>query len=588
MKKSILILVTLLITLLASLSAVCQTQSRQRNTIYVLDCTGSMGGFNGSPNIWSSTKSFLKSELEREAKENPNARITILPFQDKVLPPIVVNLNSIKWTNLENVLDEYLKKITTTNICDSWLEAEKYIDQSCENYIVLMTDGHDNIGGTSNEPNRTALLEKILRNFCGKYENTKGFYVELTSAATLPNGIQNAIDICDDLYKIDATNGIPSFGCTSDDIIFINSRDLPTDIVLGFSNSGTFNTSLNVNDNPYLNFSITDNQIKQGKFSIHVESKFGDNIEALNKAVGAPSEEFKLHIQSNDVIITNPDVYVVLNTTPLRSIDLTISHPQIERVEPFLWIKNNLADTLRWDLIPKVSDEAIKDNSTVAFKLSSNKDLTDHLITFNDEPLAKDSIIVIKPNQSSIIELVIPNNAKDGEYRFSLNEISSKNLDRLNGRFPSNSQIILDGQLKTSLSILEIIAIYLCGLIVLFLLAWFLFFRNQVYPKFKKGIITIQSPYFATIRVKGYRKIVFTSKSQTQRLFDKIWRGRILYHINPSWPSDVEITPSGKNMRFRSLINTLICSPQPLLIRGETYEIIDPENKSTKIVININ
>lgn len=585
--KNLKIYVTLILLLL-SFSAVCQIQNRQRNTIYVLDCTGSMSGFNGSPNIWNPTKKFLKFELEKEAKSNPSARVTILPFQDKVLHPIVVNLDSIAWSNIEKVLDSYLKKQTATNICDSWLEAEKYIDQSCENYIVLMTDGHDNVGGISNEPNRIALLEKILRNFCGKYENTKGFYVELTSAATLPGGIQHAIDFCDDLYKIPATEGIPHFGCLSKNTIVVNSRDLPTDIVLGFSNAGTFNTSLIVDNNSYLKFSISDNQIKQGMVTIHVESKFGDDIDALNKAVDALSENFLLHLQSDDVIIPNPNLNVVLNTTPLRSLSLSILNSEIERVKPFWGIKGNLSDTLCWDLNPEFTDEAVKDNSTIMFKVHVNNVLTDNIITFNGDALSKDSIIVIKPNFPSIIELIIPNNAKDGEFGLSLNEISSKNLDRLNGKTPSNSQIVLNGKLKTSISILEIIVWCLFGLIVLFLLAWFLLIRNQKYPKFNKGIITIQNPYFATIRVKSYRKIVLTSKSQTQGFFDRLWKGKILYHVNPIWTKDIEITPSGKNMRFRSLSNSLICSPQPLLMRGASYEITDTENPSFKIVINVN
>lgn len=578
----------ILISLLVSLFIMCQAQGRQRNTIYVLDCTGSMGGYNGSPNIWQPTKDFLKSELEKEAKENPKAKVTILPFQNKVLQPIVINLNNIQWSNLEKTLDNYLMQVTATNICDSWLEAEKYINQSSDNYIVLMTDGHDNIGGTNNEANRIALLEKILKNFCGKYENTKGFYVELTSAATLPDGIQNAIDICEDLYKIDATMGIPSFGCISEDIVVINSRDLPTDIVLGFSNSGTFKTSLETNNNPYLNFSIADGEIKQGKVKIHVESKFGDNIDALNKAVGKSSENFLLQFKSEDVIITNPNLNVVLNTTPIRSIDLSPSNSEIKRIKPFLWIKSHQSDTLRWDLNPKYNEEAIKDKSSVKFKIRSDKNLTDHIITFNGETLGTDSLIMINPNQPAIIELIIPDIAKDGDYNLSLHEVNSDNLDRLNGNTPSNYQIELDGKLKTSLSIFEIIFWCLCGLIVLWLALWFLFLKKQKYPKFKKGIITIESPYFATIRVKGKRKIILTAKSQKQGLFDKIWRGEILYHINPQWTTDVEITPSGKNMRFRNMSNSLICSPQPLLMRGSSYEITDSENPSFKIIINVN
>ena len=577
-----------LISILFFVSAVCQIPGRQRNTIYVLDCTGSMNGYNGAPDIWRPTKNFLKAELEKEAKENPKSRVVILPFQQTVLHPIVVNLNNIEWTNIENVLDGYLKNLTATNVCDSWLEAEKYIDQACDNYIVLMTDGHDNIGGSANEPNRVDYLEKILKDFCGKYENTKGFYVELTSAAALPNGIQNAIDICADLYKINAIEGIPTFGCASDDVVSINSRDLPTEIVLGFSNSGTFNTSLTVKDNPYLNFHIKDNQISQGRVIIQVESKFGDDIEALNKAVDAPYADFTLNFHSDDVIITNPQLDVILNTTPLRSIDLTTNESHIERVKPFLWVKGNPADTLRWNLNPEFSEEAIKENSSVIFKLHSDKDLTNEHITFNGEALATDSMVIIRPGRPAIIEVIVGNTNQDTDFNLTLNEISSRNLDRLNGEKFENQLIPLTGNIDIRTSVTEIIVWIAIGLILFYIVAWFTFIRNQKYPKFKKGIIIVQSPYFATIRVKGYRKIVMSDRARTQGFFDKLWRGKILYHKNPVWPSDVEITPSGRNMRFSCQSNKLICTPQPLLMRGSSYEITDTADPSFKIIINVN
>ncbi|MDE6022044.1 MAG: VWA domain-containing protein, partial [Muribaculaceae bacterium] len=177
------IMILVIIIVFQAFVGFSQSSPRQRNTIYVLDCTGSMCGYNGAPNIWQPTKQFLKSELKKEAKENPNARVVILPFQDKVHHPIHVDLKNIAWQRLENVLDSYVQKLTGTNICDSWLEAEKYIDQSCDNYIVLMTDGQDNAGG---KPNGNERLAQILKAFCGKYKNTKGFYVELTQAASLP------------------------------------------------------------------------------------------------------------------------------------------------------------------------------------------------------------------------------------------------------------------------------------------------------------------------------------------------------------------------------------------------------------------
>lgn len=582
-----------LFTLLIAFSSICQVKPRQRNIIYVLDCTGSMNGYNGAPDIWNSTKDFLHNELNKEAKENPNSKVTILPFQEKVLNPVSVDLNNIVWPKINAVLDGYVKQLTATNICDSWLKAEKYIDRACDNYIVLMTDGKDNIGGDKNIPQRSALLEKTLKDFCGKYQNTKGFYVQLTAAASLPEGIQNAIDICEDLYNIDATTGIPSFGCTSDNVINVNTRDLPADITLGFSNSGTFPVSLKGNENPYLTFSIKDNKIAQGKVVLHIESKMGDKIDSLNKAIGVSSIQIPMSIESDDVIITNPDITVVVHTTPLRTLNIPLNaegnlSAQVERVKPFLWIKGNPSDTLRWDLNPKF-DEAAKDaNSTAMFVVSSDHPLDGCSLLFNGSQVSADSTIVLYADQKALIELVVPQQHKDFDVNLSLREINVNNLDRINNNRPENVKIPIIGSVDTSLSIVEIIIWSLLALIVIFLLVWFGFLRNSIYPKFKRGIINIQSPYFATIRVKGYRLVLFTPHARKQGMFDRIWKGKILYHTNPAWQNEAGIYPSGKNMRFRCESGSLVCDPSPLLMKQSDYKIISTNDPSFKIDININ
>ncbi|MCM1311089.1 MAG: VWA domain-containing protein, partial [Bacteroides sp.] len=304
-----------IIAAIAVLPLLSTARDRPRNTVYILDCTGSMAGYNGAPDIWEPTKTFLKNELEKEAREHPDAKVTLLPFQDRALAPVRVDLKNISWPGLENSLNGHLRQITRTNICDAWLEAEKFIDQSCDNYIVLMTDGQDNVYGPDH-------LGEVLKAFCGKFQNTKGFYIELTKAAALPEGIQSAIDLCNDIYTIPGTDGIPSFGCSSEDVIHLNTRDLPSDITLGFSNSGTFKASLAGNDNPFVKFSIVGDRISGGRVTLRAESRLGDNVEALNKAIGAPSASMDLTVLSDDIIITNPRLEIILHTAPLRSLDI--------------------------------------------------------------------------------------------------------------------------------------------------------------------------------------------------------------------------------------------------------------------------
>lgn len=573
-------------------SAFCQKQvGRQRNTIYVLDCTGSMNGYNDAPDIWQPTKDFLKSELEKTAKETPNARVVILPFQDKVLSPIKINLKNIEWNKLESVLDEYVKNLTPTNICDSWLTAEKYIDPACDNYIVLMTDGHDNIGGVTNEAQRTAKLAQILESFCGKYDNTNGFYIELTKQASLPTEIKNAIDLCPNLYCIDATKGIPSFGCFSTNIINVNTRDLPLDIPIGFSNAGTFAANIQNLDSKYVKLSIKNDKISQGKIILHIESKFGDNIETLNKAIGAPTTDIRFSLKSDGVIITNPDIKLVLNTKPIRSLDIAtdngVIYSSVKKVKPFLWIKGNPTDTIRWNLKPMFSKEAVSDNSYATFQLKAATDLSKYTILYNGKALS-DSAIIIKPDDNALLEIVIPQNEKIDDVDLSLTEINSYNIDRINGTQPNNVSFKLIGDISTSMSLIEIITWIILAIILIFIITWFAFIRNQKYPKFSKGIINIQSPYFAAIHTRGSRMVVLGPTKKKQSWFDRIWKGKVIYHANSCWLSEVEITPSGKNMRFRCPSNQLISDPNPLWTRGANFKIFNPADNSQKIEININ
>jgi hypothetical protein len=219
--------------------------------------------------------------------------------------------------------------------------------------------------------------------------------------------------------------------------------------------------------------------------------------------------------------------------------------------------------------------------------LKSSTDLSNYTILVNGNIL-RDSLITITPNDPAIIELVIPQSVKDNNVKLTLTEIDSYNLDRINGFRPDNTTFILDGKYTTSMSIVELIFWIVIGLIVLFIVLWFAFIRNQKYPKFSRGIINIQSPYFASIRVKGARMVVLSPRSQVQGWFDKLWRGRVIYHINAAWPCEVEITPAGKNMRFRCPSGQLISDPSPLLTRGEAYKIINTSDSTSKIDININ
>ena len=581
-------LLSVILFLGLAMSMVCRAQSGpRRNIIYVLDCTGSMNGYNGAPDIWEPTKKFLKTELEKEIKAHPDAKITVLPFQEKVLPPIHVDPANFSWSNCETMLDKYVNNLTATNICDSWLAAEGFIDESCENYIVLMTDGHDNIGGTANQDARMEKLAEILRQFCGKYKNTKGMYVELTKSATLPDGIRNVVDVCEDIHVVDASDGIPSFGCVATDRIVINTRDLPIDLEFGFSDSGKYRALVDDGGNEFVKASVKGGIINHGQFTLCVESKFGDDIDRLNKAMGKKEADVDLTVESQDCIIINPEIAITLINAPVRTLDLkgdTVA--SFGRVKPFLWIKGNEQDTLRWNLKPEFNEQAKNDRSAIQLRIKPTEQIAGMKFLFDGQELGSDSLLLLTPESTGCLELIVPQGAPDGKISFEVYEYGVNELDRINGHRPANYKFNLSGEYSTSMSWLEILTYILVGLILLALILWFAVIKGQKYPTFKKGMITISDPYFATVQVRGYRKVVFTpNPTKSQGFFNRLFTGRILYHPNGAWPVDCELTPSGRyGMRFRCATGRLVSDPSPIWMPNESYKILDSENGNNPAV----
>ena len=574
----------MIIIILASVLCCFGQVARQRNMIYVLDCTASMNGHAGTPKIWDETKNYLKNELFKAVNEDPNVKIVVIPFQDKVLPPIYINVDDIKWDSVNTILDEHIKRITRTNICDAWREGEKYIDQSCDNYMTLMTDGQDNMG--ANEQARRDLLEKIINEFCSKYKNTLGMYVQLTENANIHPQIRNAINKCENIIIGGSIDG----GFFLSNEIEVNTRELPLEIELGFSRYGEYKLNSINTTNPYVNLSVKGNKISKGKGVLCIESKFGDNVEALNKALDGNLGEVVFEIKSNSVVIVNPKMQLILNAVPLRTFDInecaeTVS---LERVKPFMCIKGNVNDTIKWILSPKFNEAAIKDNAFVNYQVDVDSVANCGKLFYDGTEIVNRADVIISPDSYGRLELVVPQEMEDRTINLTLTQISSHNVDRINGKRQECHTIELVGEINTSRSILEILVWILCVVFIVFLIIWFVFLRNRIYPKFKRGIITIQSPCFAMIRVKGVRKVVFTPEKKSQSWVDKLWKGRVLYHINSMWSCDVEITPSGNNMRFKCPSGRIVSQPSPLWQHMVDYELLNTENDSEIIKVNIN
>lgn len=235
---------------------------RERNYIYLLDCTKSMTGYGGSPKIWEPTKNYLRKELEKHV---PGTTLHVVPFQGNVLPAFSFDANNLDWNNIEKELEKHVQNVTNTNICDAWKANDRYIDLHKDNYIILLTDGKDNVNGM-------AAVAKMLSEWCGKYPNTYAFYVQLTEAA-IDQGVAKVIDICDNEFVIDASKGIPCFGGFDKGIIiYANTLNLKKTHNIGFSSVGKYAAQAVCTD-PYFDVIIVDNKIENGRVPIQIVAK---------------------------------------------------------------------------------------------------------------------------------------------------------------------------------------------------------------------------------------------------------------------------------------------------------------------------
>ena len=113
---------------------------RERNYIYLFDCTQSMK----TVDIWEPTKKYLREDIERLS---PSSTVTIVPFQGITHPTIQFECRNFDWNKIEEQFNKYIKDKTNTNICSAWDKGVQYIDVNKDNYFYILTDGEDTVKG---------------------------------------------------------------------------------------------------------------------------------------------------------------------------------------------------------------------------------------------------------------------------------------------------------------------------------------------------------------------------------------------------------------------------------------------------------
>lgn len=559
-----------------SLSVLAQ---RERNYIYVLDCTKSMTGFGGSPKIWDPTRDYLRKELE---KHTPGTTLHIVPFQGKVLPAFSFDANDLDWNKIDKQLQEHVKNVTNTNICDAWDSTDKYIDLHKDNYIILLTDGKDNVKGM-------AAVAKKLSDWCGKYPNSYAFYVQLTEAA-IDQGVAKVIDICDNEFIIDASKGIPVFGGFDNGlIIYANTLNLNRVHKIGFSSAGNYVAKAVCTD-PYFDVKVVDNKIKGGVVPVQIVAR--KPISEINAAL-PEVYNFTFDVQSNEVSVINPTVKVQMTNKPERALEMLSEETYMGKAtwyDSFLFWGASDPDTLSIDLKAAFNDEARKDGSVVKLQIKDDAGGKDFQLFYNGQPLSDNTITLnANGNTPSILSVVFNSDAKEGKRYFAIKAADKQELDNINDQPVEQYNLCLRAKYAVNWNPLQTILMWLGILILAALLLWFLIVKHLIYPTIGVKTIQINEPYFAKVNVKGARRVVFTNKKMEQSLINKIFTGEILYKKNDIWTSPLAFEPGAKKKTLRVMrTKDYVFDPYTSMLKAPSDYVVENTNDNTKIKLTIN
>lgn len=538
-----------------------------------------MTGYNGSPNIWEPTKDYLRKELE---KHTPGTTLHVIPFQGKTLPAFSFDANNLEWKKIEKQLEEHVKNVTNTNICDAWDATDKYIDEHKDNYIILLTDGKDNINGM------TAVAKK-LSEWCGKYPNSYAFYVQLTEAA-IDKSVAKVINICDNEFVIDASKGIPVFGGIDNDlIIYANTHKLKKIHKIGFSAVGEYKAKALCND-PYFDVKVIDGIINGGILKVQIIAK-----QPISQIDAAISDEynFTFDVLSEEITIVNPTVEVQMSNTPERSLDILSEEVSLGKAtwyDSFLFWGESNQDTLSVDLKAYFNEEAIKASAAVHFQITDTEGNNDFQLLYNNQPIESNKIILRSEDKSpSILSVVFETSAKEGKRYFEIKPITNVALDNINEQPVEQYKLSLRSEYEVNWNPLKIIVMWLCIIIVAALLLWFLILKHLIYPTIGVKSIQITDPYFSKINVKGKRRVVFTNKSVKQSLLSRIFTGEILYRKNEIWTSPLAFEAGAKKRTLRVMrTKDYVFDPYTSMLKAPNDYVVENTNYNTKIKLSIN
>lgn len=547
--------------ILAFLITVPVFAAKEKQNIYLFDCTRSME----RSGIWASAKSALQQSVGRQSSDY-EAEFILIPFGNA--PYRQVSFNgaeglSHNWEKTFKDFDGYMNSASYTHISDVLKAGFAASDSNKDTDIFLLTDGDPNSGDTP------AKVAAEITRWCASHRNARLFYVLLKGASINPE-IKHAVDQCDDAWLVDCTDGLISVPMPIGNEVYASLLELNNSTPLLIDDPSEVQLRTECHD-PYFNVEVSGGKSTSGviplQFSLRGDMSADSAYAVLREAIDHGKTyqfEFTVIPLDKSRIIANPDVTAHIAIERLPKLSLLSGKPEEIRIEPgaewhdsFLWSQASEPGYVEIDLNPHFTDVDAGKNPRALFVLEStdtDEGEYDFTTTYNGVPVSKNNPIAVTPEGEHLIRITFNTDAKQGKRYFRLVPVASQDLGMING-VPVNhlEELPMRTSYDECWNTLKTICFWLGVIILVGLLLWFVVLRPLLYPTIAAGSITITGPdsYYRQKRIKGARKVVFTSRRCSQGFFSRLFTGRIIYEIAPYFNPELTIVhASRKRIRF--------------------------------------
>ena len=550
--------------------------SKQRQYIYVFDCTQSM---DKDYDIWEPAKKWLKEDIERK---RDNALITIVPFRDNndgVIGPIL--RSQVDWNSLENRFNTLISSAhNKTGICRAWKSATPLMRPEYENWFVLLTDGEDGYDGSDK-------VKDLMRSWCQYHEGCHGYVVTLSRVAK--EALWTDLSNCDDIDIIDGTGHIPVIGSFIKKPMSMLACS-PKNFIIGFSEEGKYKAHVECND-PYYDVSLESNMILNESAKILVKEK---KRPSQNHEI-----EFTLVSDQDEVRFSKPSFSIFVDTRDLANINFAVNSGEEyncgkdDTYDSFLGYPSKDWACYRINFENVLNRQAINANASMKMSVDIPSKLNGKIKLFLNSQEIGNTFVLDPSNNNSLLLVKLSHEASRDVFTISIDGVGSK-IESVNGEQANSYNVKLVLKHSVSWNPLKIL-LFILGLIFVVITLIISCWNNIVRRKIMdKQICLVPDIYNPIADINNCVKCVLTNKRQSGRngLIHRIYFGPIQYVNIPEALSDIVLKTNydddiiaSKNILYD--VNNMPLMSNMILPQGPNIKF-DYRDKNINFTIIIN